>query len=138
MAGRKANSLDGKRSVSGRVKTGPGRFDVVSGRGLGPAPIDPREEQRFRSLDVDHSQSVPRRDLEQAPAEAGLGGICPVTGVRYCVVQKVDLNPQDCWGNTPLDDAIRHERGAVAELLQTEGGQVGRELSSDHASQEAA
>jgi glutaminase len=51
--------------------------------------------------------------------------------VRYFVAHRVELNPRDRWGNTPLDDAIRHEQRAVAELLQREGGQVGRELSMD-------
>ena len=38
--------------------------------------------------------------------------------VDYFVTQGADLEPRDRWGNTPLDDAVRHDRAAVAERLR--------------------
>ncbi|WP_299619388.1 glutaminase A [Pelagibius sp.] len=46
--------------------------------------------------------------------------------VQYFVTQKLDVNPRDRWGNTPLDDALRHDRAAVADLLRRHGGRDGK------------
>lgn len=37
----------------------------------------------------------------------------------------LDLSPLDRFGQTPLDDAIRHEHVAVQKLLKSEGAQMG-------------
>jgi len=37
----------------------------------------------------------------------------------------LDLSPLDRFGQTPLDDAIRHEHVAVQKLLRSEGAQMG-------------
>ncbi|MDP6692408.1 MAG: glutaminase [Alphaproteobacteria bacterium] len=44
--------------------------------------------------------------------------------VRYCIAHHVSCNPTDRWGNTPLDDAIRHDHQDVAELLRGHGGRA--------------
>ncbi|CAE7736847.1 GORK [Symbiodinium microadriaticum] len=38
----------------------------------------------------------------------------------------LDLSPLDRFGQTPLDDAIRHEHVAVQRLLKAEGAQMGK------------
>ncbi|CAE7532455.1 SKOR, partial [Symbiodinium pilosum] len=38
----------------------------------------------------------------------------------------LDLSPLDRFGQTPLDDAIRHEHVAVQRLLKSEGAQMGK------------
>jgi len=35
---------------------------------------------------------------------------------------RIDLNPQDRWGGTPLDDAYNHEHVPVIEMLEQAGG----------------
>ncbi|MEM7120207.1 MAG: glutaminase A [Pseudomonadota bacterium] len=57
-----------------------------------------------------------------------------VEAVTYLLVQAVARNPIDRWGNTPLDDAIRHDHPDVADLLQ----QSGDENTSDTTDDEAA
>ena len=37
--------------------------------------------------------------------------------VRYLLARGVDTQPEDRWGNTPSDDARRHQRKAIAALL---------------------
>jgi len=39
--------------------------------------------------------------------------------VNYFIAQDIPLNPRDRWGNTSLDDAIRHGRNEVIEALQS-------------------
>ena len=46
--------------------------------------------------------------------------------VKYLVAHRVDLQPRDRWGNTPLDDAVRHGRTAVAAALKHAGDGVRR------------
>jgi glutaminase len=48
--------------------------------------------------------------------------------VRYLLAREVDVNPLDRWGGTPLDDAHRENRQAVAELLASHGAQSGATL----------
>jgi hypothetical protein len=39
--------------------------------------------------------------------------------------ESIHVNPHDRFGNTPLDDAIRHQHSEVRKLLQTKGGEMG-------------
>jgi hypothetical protein len=48
--------------------------------------------------------------------------------VRYLLAREVDVNPLYRWGGTPLDDAHRENRQAVAELLASHGAQLGATL----------
>ncbi|MEM6427059.1 MAG: glutaminase, partial [Cyanobacteria bacterium P01_D01_bin.128] len=45
--------------------------------------------------------------------------------VEFLLANKVNLNVQDRWGFTPLDDAIRHQHDAVAAMLKKAGAQTG-------------
>lgn len=38
--------------------------------------------------------------------------------VEHFIVQGIEREPRDRWGNTPLDDALRHRRDAVAARLR--------------------
>jgi len=49
--------------------------------------------------------------------------------VQYFIAQKAKLNPRDRWGNSPLDEAIRHDKSDVAELLKCRGGKEGLTLA---------
>ena len=42
--------------------------------------------------------------------------------VRYLLAHGASINPIDRWGNSPLDEARRHERHQCAELLVEKGG----------------
>lgn len=50
--------------------------------------------------------------------------------LRYLIAQKVELNPRDRWGYTPLDDALRHKREGAAALLRKAGAQSHSELEN--------
>ena len=39
--------------------------------------------------------------------------------VKYLIARKVMLNPQDRWGGTPYDDALRHDHKDVLTLLKS-------------------
>jgi glutaminase len=64
----------------------------------------------LESADYDH-----RTAMHLAAAEGHLDV------VRYFIAHGVPVNPTDRWGNTPLDDALRHGRETVAELLRQSG-----------------
>jgi|GEM_PF-29434 len=42
--------------------------------------------------------------------------------VRYLIAHGVPVAPLDRWGCAPLDDAVRHGRSAVVDLLKQHGG----------------
>lgn len=42
---------------------------------------------------------------------------------------KANVNPLDRWGNTPLDDAIRHQHEDTIDFLQTVGGEEGSAMA---------
>lgn len=42
--------------------------------------------------------------------------------IRYLLDKKVDINPIDRWGNTPLVDAYSHHHQEAAKLLEKSGG----------------
>jgi glutaminase len=44
--------------------------------------------------------------------------------VRYFIEQRVDVNPKDRWGGTPLSDAIRGNHAKVIELLEKNGARL--------------
>ena len=46
--------------------------------------------------------------------------------VQFLLAHGTRVNPEDRWGNTPLDDAIRHEQRTIAELLGSHGGRKRR------------
>lgn len=53
--------------------------------------------------------------------------------VRYFMAHGVAVNPIDRWGNTPLDDALRHGREDCAELLSHHGGRARAEPNAGSA-----
>lgn len=61
--------------------------------------------------DLDAADYDGRTPLHLACAEGQLDA------VRYLLDQKVGTTPEDRWGNTPLADAVRHERDTVRKLL---------------------
>ena len=42
--------------------------------------------------------------------------------LHYLIAKKVNLNPKDRWGGTPLTDALREGRKDAAALLKKHGG----------------
>ncbi|MBI3342069.1 glutaminase [Candidatus Curtissbacteria bacterium] len=44
--------------------------------------------------------------------------------VRYFIEKKVDVNPKDRWGGTPLNDAMRANHAKVVELLEKNGAKL--------------
>ncbi|MEM7025978.1 MAG: ankyrin repeat domain-containing protein, partial [Pseudomonadota bacterium] len=50
--------------------------------------------------------------------------------VSYFLAQDVDPNPRDRWGDTPLDDAVRHGRGTVVDVLERAGARSGQDRLS--------
>ena len=42
--------------------------------------------------------------------------------LRYLLQLKVNVNPTDRWGNTPLDDALRKEHSSLVSMLTEHGG----------------
>ncbi len=73
-----------------------------------------------QGLSLDSADYDLRTPLHLAAAE----GHHKVVG--YFIAQNAAINPLDRWGNTPLDDAIRHGQDAVATLLEQAGGHLGR------------
>ena len=51
--------------------------------------------------------------------------------IAYLCDRLHSLDPYDRWGNTPLDDALRHGHDAVADLLRAHGGRRGRNRCGD-------
>ena len=44
--------------------------------------------------------------------------------VKFLVAKKVNVNPKDRWGGTPLADAKRHNHKNVIAFLESHGGSV--------------
>ena len=42
--------------------------------------------------------------------------------VQFFLAHGTPVNPRDRWGNTPLDEALRHRQEEIAELLAGQGG----------------
>ena len=38
--------------------------------------------------------------------------------VEYFILNNINLNPEDRWGGTPLEDAKRHGHKKVVDLLE--------------------
>jgi glutaminase len=79
--------------------------DVVEMRRLVAKGLDPS------SADYDK-----RTALHLAACEGRL------TSLRYLLELGVDVNPVDRWGNTPLDDAARHDHQGIIIVLLEHGG----------------
>lgn len=45
--------------------------------------------------------------------------------LHYLLAHGATVNPKDRWGNTPLDEAVRHNAADAAELLRAETGPAG-------------
>jgi glutaminase len=78
-----------------------------------------------RGVALDIADYDLRSPLHLAAAEGHLAV------VEYFVVHEVDPDPLDRWGNTPLDDALRHGRQDVAEALRRAGGRSGDDLATE-------
>lgn len=44
--------------------------------------------------------------------------------VKYFISQKVDINPRDRWGGTPLSDAVRGQHTKVVAILEGNGARL--------------
>lgn len=42
--------------------------------------------------------------------------------VKFLIAKRVDVNPKDRWGGTPLADAKRHNHKKVIDFLESHGG----------------
>ena len=76
----------------------------------------------LEAADYDH-----RTAMHLAAAE---GHLQPV---QFFLAHGTRINPEDRWGNTPLDEAIRHDQEVIAEVLAGHGGRErrrGRETES--------
>jgi glutaminase len=49
--------------------------------------------------------------------------------VEYLLDNGADASPEDRWGGTPLDDAVRHGHGDVAQLLTRRGARPSEALA---------
>ena len=54
-----------------------------------------------------------------ATIPAAAEGRLPV--VEYFIAHGAETSPRDRWGNSPLDEAIRHDQDDVASLLRRHG-----------------
>jgi glutaminase len=43
--------------------------------------------------------------------------------LQYLLQLGVEVNPLDAWGNTPYDDAVRHNNSTIMSMLAEHGGQ---------------
>jgi len=79
---------------------------------------DVKEMRRLvaRGLDPDTADYDKRTALHLAASEGKLASI------RYLLELGVNVNPIDRWGNTPLDDAERHNHEAIISVLSEHGG----------------
>jgi glutaminase len=79
---------------------------------------DLRAIQRLvaRGAQLDRKDYDHRTALHLAASE-GHGAI-----VDYLLAHKVDVNPRDRWGATPLDDAKRHDHADIIKTLEQSGG----------------
>ena len=66
---------------------------------------------RARGIDLNGADYDLRTPLHLAAAEG------QTVVVQYFVDQRLNLSPRDRWGNTPLDDARRHEQDRIVRLL---------------------
>ena len=82
------------------------------------------DTQRLKLLaataDVNQGDYDKRTPLHIAASEGREDGV-------KCLLAELSAaaSPEDRWGNTPLDDAIRHGHQAIAALLESHGGSKG-------------
>jgi glutaminase len=116
--------------------------------GLNDSRIDPRRniyESRFGSVIAFNTAAVEGDIIEMRrlvasglnPSSSDYSGrtalhLAASSGktavVQYLLQLGVEINPLDGWGNTPLDDAIRHDHAGVASMLEEQGGRRQKEL----------
>ena len=70
-----------------------------------------------RGVPADCADYDSRTPLHLAAAEGH------VEVLRYFIAHGINPNPRDRWGNTPLQDALRHEQTVAAELLRAHGAE---------------
>ncbi len=83
--------------------------------------------QRFiaRGISPDAADYDARTPLHLAATR----GHAPV--VRYLVRHVRNLAPTDRWGQTPLDDARRHDRQEVVALIETEEAERAQDVEDN-------
>ena len=69
-----------------------------------------------RGIPLDVADYDLRTPLHLAAAEGHL------EVMKYLLALGVSPNPKDRWGNTPLDDSLRHGQDKAVPILQLEGG----------------
>ncbi len=78
-----------------------------------------------KGLPLDLADYDLRTPLHLAAAEGHL------RVVEYFIAQGIELEPRDRWGNTPLDDALRHRQDEVAGRLRRKDERRGGEAARD-------
>jgi len=85
---------------------------------------DLSEVKRYVALgiDIDESDYDGRTAIHLASSEGH------VNVIEYLIQRKVNVNPVDRWGNTPLDDTVRHKHKAAVDILKKHGGKAGKHI----------
>lgn len=96
-------------------------IDMIWAASIGDLDLVRRLVARGMSLTAGDYDS--RTPLHLSAAEGHL----PV--VHYLIDHRVPLNVVDRWGHTALDEAIRHERKQVVQLLRQRNARTGRVLA---------